>query len=140
MKIVGISEIVSNDNPKGITSLWDKFYSANIPAQIQNKSSGNVIAVYTRYQGDYTKPYTVIIGHEVDSDDLLYGAQLDYVEINNKNHTKYTVTGKLPEVVVQKWQEIWDSGHKRAYIADYDIYYPDGSVQICVEFSENLTN
>jgi predicted transcriptional regulator YdeE len=137
---VGISTIVSNENPEGIATLWDRFYSGNISEHIKNKSSGNVIAVYTRYQGDYTKPYTVIIGHEVNGDDFLYDSQLDCVDINNKNHTKYTVTGKLPEVFVNKWREIWGSGHQRAYISDYDIYYPDGSVEICVEFSKNLIN
>jgi predicted transcriptional regulator YdeE len=136
MKVIGISKIVSNANPEDIHELWQRFYSENISEKILNKSSNNIISVYTRYQGDYTKPYTIIIGHEVTEQDFLGVSELDHVEINNTNHTKFVVTGKLPDVVIQKWIEVWDSERERTYIADYDVYHQDGSVTIYVEFSK----
>lgn len=134
MKVVGISKIVSNVNPEGIGQLWKRFYSENISDKIPNKTSNGVVAVYTRYEGDYTKPYTIIIGHEVA--EISDVPDLDSMKIDNAKHTKYAVAGKMPDVVIEKWQEIWSSTKGRAYIADYDIYHPDGNVEIFVEFSE----
>ena len=136
MRVVGISKIVSNDRPEGIAELWQRFYADTISEQIHNKTSSSVIAVYMRYQGDHTQPYTVLIGHEVTGRDPLDSSVLDEVEIHTANHTKFTVAGKMPDVVIQQWMDIWNSGRKRSYVADYDIYLPDGSVEIYVEFSE----
>lgn len=136
MRVVGISKIVSNANPEGIAALWQRFYADAISEQIHHKTSGSVIAVYTRYQGDHTQPYTVLIGHEVTGRDPLDSSALDEVEIHTASHTKFAVAGKMPDVVIQQWMDIWNSGRKRAYVADYDIYLPDGSVEIYVEFSE----
>lgn len=134
MKVVGISAVVSNDNPAAISELWRRFYYEKVSDKIPNKISNDVVSVYTHYQGDHTKPYTVIIGHEVDENNTPVPDGFDGTNINNTNHIKYTVTGKLPDVVIQKWAEIWNSGRERTYIADYDVHHTDGSVDICVEF------
>lgn len=133
MKVIGISSVVSNDNPEAIAELWRRFYTEKISDKIHEKTSNGIISVYTHYQGDHTKPYTVILGHVVDENDNTIPNGLDHVNINNTD-TKYTVIGKMPDVVAQKWMEIWNSGQKRTYIADYDIHYANGSVDIFVEF------
>ena len=38
----------------------EKFFSENTLAKIPNKISGEVLALYTDYEGDYTKPYSWI--------------------------------------------------------------------------------
>lgn len=134
MKILGISAVVSNDNPAAISELWHRFYTEKVSDKIPRKISYDVVSVYTHYQGDHTKPYSVILGYEVGENEDILPDGLKLVSINNENHTRYTVTGKLPDVVIQKWTEIWNSGRKRAYIADYDIHHADGSVDIHVQF------
>lgn len=134
MKVIGISAVVSNDNPAAISELWRRFYSEKISDKILGKISNDVISVYTHYQGDHTKPYTAIIGHAVYENERSLPDGCDFVNINNTRHTKYTVTGKLPDVVIQKWTEIWNSGRERTHIADYDVHHDNGSVDIYVEF------
>lgn len=132
MKLSGISKIVSNNDVASISELWKTFYSLDIASLIPNKISDDVIAVYTRYQGDYTQPYTIIIGYQVSS--RTENKDIDFIEIDNARHETYVVKGKMPDVVIHKWSEIWNSNRKRSYIADYDVYKPDGTVEIHVEY------
>lgn len=135
MKVAGIAKTVSNDQPEDIGALWERFYTENIANKISNKISSNVIAAYTCYQGDHTQPYTMLIGYEVyelpQENDEISG-----IEFDTSQHTKYTVTGEMPTVVIEKWAEIWASDKARAYRTDYDIYQEDGSVDIYVEYAD----
>jgi hypothetical protein len=66
--VIGIPIRTSNENgrfQKEAPSLWDKFYSENLIEKIPNKVDQNLLAVYTNYEGDYTKPFTYLIGCEV---------------------------------------------------------------------------
>src|SRR5262245_12445887 len=45
----------------------EKFFKENVPEKIPNKTSGNILALYTDYEGDYTQPYSWILGCEVSS-------------------------------------------------------------------------
>jgi len=68
--IIGIPVRTSNENGKSaqdIDALWEKFMSENIVGQIPNKISQNVYSVYTDYEGDYTQPYTTLLGCKVTS-------------------------------------------------------------------------
>jgi predicted transcriptional regulator YdeE len=118
MKVIGIKAIVTNAQMQAIGAVWEKFYSDRITDKIKNIVSKDVVAVYTDYTGDHTMPYTMFIGHEVDQiPKSLKG--LYSVEFSSDNHTSYTIKGKIPDVVIEKWQEIWQSGLKRKFNADY---------------------
>ena len=45
----------------------DRFFKENISSKIPNKINGDILALYTDYEGDYTKPYSWILGCEVSS-------------------------------------------------------------------------
>lgn len=63
--LVGIQCKTSNapeQGPHDIPRLWGKFYGEDIVNQIPNKISHEVIALYCDYEGDYTQPYSVVIG------------------------------------------------------------------------------
>src|SRR5579883_1895145 len=45
----------------------ERFFGENVPSKIPNKVNGNILALYTDYEGDYTKPYSWILGCEVSS-------------------------------------------------------------------------
>lgn len=45
----------------------DRFFKENIPSQIPNKINGDILALYTDYEGDHTKPYSWVLGCEVSS-------------------------------------------------------------------------
>lgn len=133
MKIVGISKVVSNQNPAEIMSFWEEFFKTNITDLIPNQTSVGVFCLYTDYQGDYREPYKMIIGHEVGST-APTPEGLESVEFNFDNHTHYSVHGELPKVVMEKWHEIWNNGLARAYKLDFQRHNADGSVDIFVEY------
>src|ERR1700733_309936 len=45
----------------------DKFFQEDIISKIPNKIDGNILALYTDYEGDQTQPYSWILGCEVTS-------------------------------------------------------------------------
>ena len=69
-KLIGISLRTTNENGKAakeIGELWEKFLNENISDAIPNKVDNTVYSLYTDYEGDYTKPYTAILGCPVNS-------------------------------------------------------------------------
>ncbi len=123
--IVGISTRTTNENQqaaKDIPKLWEKFFSNNIASKIPNRTDNNIYCVYTEYEEDFTKPYTVLIGCKVESlssiPDEMIGKSFDGGKY--KNFT--TEKGKLSEVVIGKWMEIWETDLPRKYTADFELY------------------
>lgn len=135
MKMVGISKVVSNQNPQEIMAFWESFFSNNISALIPNQSSPCLFCVYTEYQGDYQKPYKMIIGHAVDSFENV-PSFLETIEFSYKEHTQYTVKGDLPKGVMDQWQAIWNNNIPRSYLLDFQRHNPNGSVDIFVEYKK----
>lgn len=134
MRIVGIAAKVSNAEIDKIGRLWGEFYQSNILEKLgSNVVSDEVISVYTDYEGDHNAPYTLLIGYEVldpyNCPDNLAERTIDgFFE-------KFIVKGELPKSVIEQWSKIWaDTSKKRAYIADFDRYKNDGSVEINVEY------
>jgi predicted transcriptional regulator YdeE len=76
----------------------------------------------------------LLIGYEVDdSFDVPTGLNSVVIELN---HDIFRAEGDLPDVAIDKWQEIWaDNSKKRAYKADFDRYNPiEDFVEINVEY------
>lgn len=82
--IIGIECRTSNApdaGPHDIPRHWEKFYTNNILNKIPNKTSNEVIALYCDYEGDYTQPYSLVIGCEVSTvDEIPEGKAEDYPE------------------------------------------------------------
>ena len=45
----------------------ERFFGENVVSKIPNKVNGNILALYTDYEGDYTQPYSWILGCEVSN-------------------------------------------------------------------------
>ena len=123
--IVGLAVRTSNENGQAATdipALWDRFNTENISAQITGKLSEEVYSVYTEYEGDYTKPYTTIIGCRVENLDHI-SEEMDGIQIDGGEFVKFIAKGNLHEgVVYNAWVDIWNSDLPRAYTADFEIY------------------
>uniref|UniRef100_UPI0040486E9A GyrI-like domain-containing protein n=1 Tax=Flavobacterium sp. TaxID=239 RepID=UPI0040486E9A len=68
--IVGIVKRTTNENQqaaKDIPLLWEKFMSEDIANKISKKTNDNIYAIYSDYESDHTKPYTIYIGSENNS-------------------------------------------------------------------------
>lgn len=133
IKLVGLSTRTNNKsemNPQTskIGELADRFWSQNIADQISNrKNPGVTLSVYTEYDSNEHGDYTYFMGEEVNSFEHI-PADLQKLTIPATKYQKFTTpAGKMPEVVINAWQQIWkmsakDFGGERAYIADFEVY------------------
>lgn len=133
IKLVGLSVRTNNTNEMNpevskIGKLAGQFWGQNIANQIYNrKNPGVTYSVYTEYDSDEHGDYTYFIGEEVDSFENV-PQELQTLTIPAAQYQKFTTpSGKMPEVVINAWLQIWkmsanDFGGQRAYIADFEIY------------------
>ncbi len=124
-KIIGISVRTTNQNnqaAKDITALWNKFTEEGILDMIPNKVGNTIYSVYTDYEGDYTKPYTTILGCKVKNLNKIPKNMICKTIISEK-YRKFTVKGNLTEGIVYKeWLKIWNKNINRKYSADFEVY------------------
>jgi predicted transcriptional regulator YdeE len=119
--IVGIAVQTTNTNGQSgidIPALWDKFISEGIVDKIPNKIDNAVYSVYTEYEGDFTKPYTTVLGCKVSNLDTIPEGMKGIV-IENGKYIKYTTKA---DQVFEEWTKIWNADLPRAYRADYEVY------------------
>lgn len=133
IKLVGLKARTNNKsemNPQTakIGELAGRFWGQNIANQIPNrKNPGVTLSVYTEYDSDEHGDYTYFIGEEVNSFENI-PPEFQKLTIPAARYQKFTTSmGKIPEVVINAWQEIWkmsadDFGGNRAYIADFELY------------------
>ena len=133
IKLVGITARTSNSlefDPKTaqIGKTMQRFFSENLQDKIlHRKTPHKVFAVYTNYESDKNGAYTYFLGQEVTAFEN-QSAIFQTLVIPNQDYAKFTSSpGKMPEVVINMWQNIWqmkeeDFGGKRSYISDFEVY------------------
>ncbi len=99
----------------------DRFFRENVLARIPNKINGDILALYTDYEGDYTKPYSWILGCEVSS---LEGVPAGLVgkTIPEARYAVFTTQGAFPQGLIGAWQDIWKAKLPRCYTSDFEVY------------------
>lgn len=99
----------------------DRFFRENVLGRIPNKINGDILALYTDYEGDYTKPYSWILGCEVSS---LEGVPEGLVgkTIPEARYAVFTTRGEFPQGLIGAWQDIWKANLPRCYTSDFEVY------------------
>lgn len=133
IKLIGLSARTNNKNEMNpqtsrIGELAGRYWSQGVAAQIPNRQNpGVTLSVYTEYDSDEHGDYTYFIGEEVTSfENIPSGFQK--LIIPSAKYQKFTTpAGKMPEVVINAWQQLWkmsaaDFEGKRAYQADFELY------------------
>lgn len=123
--VIGIACRTSNAPeaaPHDIPKLWEQFYKNNTIDQIPNKTSSEVIALYCDYTGDYTQPYSLVIGCQVDSlDDIPEGMVAK--TIPGGSYAIFRAIGEYPRSLTETWRNIWQQpGLERTCTGDYELY------------------
>ncbi|WP_099187307.1 GyrI-like domain-containing protein [Tepidibacter mesophilus] len=124
--VVGKSIRTTNKNEqsmKDIGAMWEKFINESIYENIRNKVDGKGIGLYTKYDGDATKPYTFMCCCEVTEPDNSDG--LDKKIINEGKYAKFTIKGNMVKEVGEAWYEIWNMDLDRKYDSDFELYHND---------------
>ncbi len=124
-QIIGISLRTTNENGQAgrdIPQLWQRFFAENILEKIPNKSGTTIYSVYTDYEKDYTRPYTVILGCRVtDSQTIPEGMVAK--TIPEGNFAQFIAQGHpSSNPVFNEWVKIWNANLDRDYSADYEVY------------------
>lgn len=118
--VIGIGTRTSNaEAAKTIPEHWQRFQNNPFYNKIE-RVSNDIYAVYTNYEGDHTKPYTLIVGFEVPSLDNV-PSDLMGVTIPSSNYEIFSAKGIFPPIY-QTWQKIWQTPLKRTYKADFEFY------------------
>jgi predicted transcriptional regulator YdeE len=123
-QIIGIEIRTSNEKTMiDIPKWWEKFYAENVKDKIPNKINGDVLAVYTNYEGNHTKPYSYILGCEVNSLDTIPEGMVGKI-ILSAQYEIFTAKGKMPDKIIETWQRIWNPEieKRRAYVTDFEVY------------------
>lgn len=133
IKLIGLSARTNNNNEMNpqtskIGELAGRYWSQDVAAQMSGrKNPGVTLSVYTEYDSDEHGDYTYFIGEEVSSFENV-PSRFKKLIIPAAQYQKFTTpAGKMPEVVINAWQQIWkmssdDFKGKRAYQADFEIY------------------
>lgn len=133
IKLIGLTVRTNNKNEmypqtSKIGELMHRYWSQNIAAQISNrKNPGVTLSVYTEYDSNEHSDYTYFVGEEVSTLENA-PSELQKLVIPAAKYQKFTTSlGKMPEVVINAWQQIWqmsanDFGGERAYVADFEVY------------------
>lgn len=123
--VIGITVRTCNADgsaARDIPELWNRFMAANITAKLSNIAGPEIYSIYTDYEGDYTQPYTTLIGYKVAHLDQVPEG-LTGIMIGGGNYEKRTVKGNLHKgLVYDAWVDIWNSDLQRAYTADFEVY------------------
>lgn len=133
IKLIGLSARTNNKNEMNpatskIGELAGRYWGQGLASNILNrKNPGVTLSVYTDYETDEHGDYTYFIGEEVNSFENI-SAHFQKLIIPASKYQKFTTSeGKMPNVVITAWQQIWqmssaDFGGNRAYQADFELY------------------
>ncbi|MCD4770749.1 MAG: GyrI-like domain-containing protein [Bacteroidales bacterium] len=123
--VIGISVRTTNENGQSTTDigeLWKKFMSEGTIERIPNKINNAILSIYTDYESDYTKPYTTLLGCEVENLNIIPKGMIGK-EFEGGSYRKFTAKGDLVKgAVFGEWSKIWEMDLNRKYSADFEIY------------------
>lgn len=124
-KVIGISVRTTNENNQAATEiadLWGKFMAEGVLEAIPNKIDNTVYSIYTDYESDHTKPYSVVLGCKVESLGEIPDGMTGKL-IEGGSYVKLSAKGNLAEgLIVNKWIEIWGMDLNRVFTADYEVF------------------
>lgn len=122
--LVGIECRTSNapeDAPHDIPKLWEKFYREDFISRIPHKLSSEVMALYCDYEGDYTKPYSLVIGCPVSAIENIPEGMVSKI-IPGGPYALFRAIGEHPSSLIKTWGNVWQTPLKRTYTGDYEFY------------------
>jgi predicted transcriptional regulator YdeE len=130
----GIAVRTTNENGRSgndIGQLWGRFMGEGMQ-KIGGRVGDDVYGLYTGYESDYTGRYTALVGCRVNNlADVPEGFMT--ITVPAGKYQVYTLEGKLPEMIYEGWQEIWNIAQNRKYTTDFELYVANDKGLECTE-------
>lgn len=104
-----------------VTPLWEQLFQKNEIAKIPNRKNDRFLVVYTDYAGDYTEPFTYLLGCEVTTLDSVPQGMRG-LQIPKQSYQLFEARGSYPNALIETWQKIWNAPIPRAYHVDLEEY------------------
>jgi predicted transcriptional regulator YdeE len=123
---MGVHAVASNAEPRKIGDAWRRFHEIGGIQSIAARISDDVYCVYCEYEGDWTQPFTVVIGCAVDASAVARDG-MKMVAIEAGSYAVFAAQGELPQSIFYAWSEVWQTSLNRRYQADYDRYDESGA-------------
>jgi predicted transcriptional regulator YdeE len=123
--VVGITTRTAADPPTEIGRLWGQFVAEDVAARIPHCASPDVYSVYTDYEGDHTRPYTVLLGCAVTRVDALPPGLVARTVPAGRYAVLAGVAAR-PEAIGAAWGQVYAAALPRAYTADFDLHHAEG--------------
>ena len=118
-----------NTETAKIAKHFHTYFNNKVADNFKDRCFPNVTySIYTEYENNENGDYTHFIGELVTSFEKQDQSQFKKLVIPASKYKKFTTTeGKLSDIVIGAWQQIWklnsaDLGGKRTYIADFEVY------------------
>lgn len=131
IKIAGVSYRTTNNNLMS-SALMQEAIAKVLRMEFLNLSKdAKFYIVYSDYSKGFAsdfmnKEFTTHVGFEVESFEGLDAEKFSFITIKAGEYKKFiTEFGLLNEVVIQKWQEIWQDEKllkKRNFKTDFEVY------------------
>ncbi|MDR6726807.1 putative transcriptional regulator YdeE [Paenibacillus amylolyticus] len=123
-RLAGVSARTTNAieiSGKGcIQGLWNQYFSSDqLPAPEVAR-----YGCYSDYTDGITGEYTILVGHEVNVDEVL-PEDMDSVHLPPATYAVFTSRrGSMAEVVGEAWGAVWAwaDQHKRTFTGDFELY------------------
>ena len=105
MNVIGVEYHITDLNTASqiIGQAWGEFFQKGLSEKIPNKISGEVMGLYINYEGDHTKPYSLLICYEVDNLDEIPEGMVSKTLPESKYAT-FSGTGEIPKIVMNLWR------------------------------------
>lgn len=133
--VVGIELRTSNEEAfRTIPGHWQRFGDEGVVRRIPARRSEDVYAVYTHFENagrDNGGVYSLVIGCAVDPRAEV-PAGFTRVVVPAGRCAVFPVERGRFDRVGPAWQDIWRQAFPRSFIADYERYAPDGTIEILV--------
>ena len=123
--VVGIATRTSADPRAEIGRLWQRFFAEDVAARVPNRVDGTVYSLYTEYEGDHTRPYTVVLGYAVSE----LGPLPEGLEARTIPAGTYAVLEGVaadPAAIGAAWQSVYAAAVPRRFTTDFDVHHVDG--------------
>ncbi|OPA71805.1 hypothetical protein BB381_07210 [Campylobacter pinnipediorum subsp. caledonicus] len=130
-KITGFKATTTNKDESDLkTSVIDKLWNNFFKSGVSNESNVKY-GVYFNYKDKYFGKYDILVGTKNSKKQTL-----DTVEIQKGKYLVFKKEGRIPEIVIELWQEIWhffeNSTIKRTYTTDFEKYIDNNKVEIYI--------
>ena len=129
--VVGVSQMITA-GPDGaseqINDLWQHFFESQIGHVLEQRKDDIVYAVYSDYQGDFSKPYRLTIGFKMEDGGTaqkLSPGLLHHTQIKTADYAMMAAAGEQPKALIETWTAIWQSDLPRRYETDFEVYGPN---------------